>query len=576
MSQTIESVKQSRVKARHATRWMLAIRALACGYVLLGGGAARAGELFRDADLSIRWDNTLKYSAGWRLSGRERALIADPNGDDGDRNFSPGLISNRFDLLSELGIAYRNVGFEASAAAWYDGVYNGATDSDSVQPASFYPVPSRVADEVRDLHGRRIELLNAFAYVNTRIGDMPVTLRAGRHTLLWGESVFFAGNGIAAGQAPIDGVKGAGVPAVRAKEVFMPVAQVSATFQPRADLVLAGYYQLEWRKTRIPGVGSYFSAADFLDAGGYRLYVARNQWLSRIADRTPAADGQFGLSLRGTGGAVDWGFYALRFHAREPQVYLRPTPTPAFSPAAASAATVERALAYGYTPGIVGSTGTPTRLAYPFGVGLPEGNVGNYFLVYPRGIEIYGASISSYVGDSTLAGEMSVRRHMPLVSALIVAQPGRESQALYARGDTAHAQVSFSTTLSPSSLWRTAELTAEIAANHRLRVDLNPGVLDPTRNRFAASIRVLFEPRYFAVLPGLDVGVPISVGHGIAGRSSVDASQDPATGDVTVGLSLTYRTVWLATVGMTRFLGRPDRQPFADRDYISLSLQRTF
>lgn len=572
MSQTIDYVKQSRTKARRVKRWAQAIQALVCSGLLLSAAAARAGELFRDTDLTIRWDNTLKYSAGWRLSERERALIVDSNGDDGDRNFAKGAISNRFDLLSELGVAYRDVGFEASAAAWYDTVYNGGTDSAGVLPAPFYPVPSPFQPDVRDLHGRRIELLNAFAYINSDIGGAPLSIRAGRHTLLWGESVFFAGNGIAAGQASIDGIKGASVPAVRAKEVFMPVAQVSATLQPRADLVLAGYYQFEWRKTRIPGAGSYFSSADFLDAGGYRLYVARNQWLSRIADRKPSADGQFGLSVRGTGGAIDWGVHALRFHAHEPQVYLRPTP----APAAASAATVERALAYGYTPGIVGGTGTPTRIGYPFGAGLPEGNVGNYFLVYPRGIEIYGASFSSYVGDSTLAGEVSWRRRMPLVSMPLIAMPGQETQALYARGDTAHTQVSFSTTLSPAPLWRTAELTAEIAGNYRLRVDLNPGMLDSARDRFAASVRVLFEPRYFSVLPGLDLSLPISIGHGVTGRSSVDASQDSATGDITVGLSLTYRAVWQGTIGMTRFLGSPDRQPFADRDYISLSLQRTF
>jgi hypothetical protein len=572
VNQTIDPVTQSSAPAAAMTR-RIAVWALFAGLWATLPREAAAAELYRNGDLTLRWDNTIKYSAAWRLAERDRTLIVDPNGDDGDRSFAPGLISNRVDLLSELGIVAGRFGAEASAAAWYDTVYNRAVPPDTAQPPGFYPLPTRFAPEVRDLHGRHAELLNAFVSATADVGGGPLTVRIGRQTVLWGESVFFAGNGIAAGQAPIDAIKATGVPASRAQEVFMPVTQVVATWQPRGDLTVAAYYQLEWRDTRVPGAGSYFSAADFLDAGGEKLYVARDQYLTRAADRDPPSAGQFGIALRRSGGAVDWGLYVLRFHARDPQVYLRPLP--ARPPT--GAADVERNAAYGYTPGIVGGAGGQIRLSYPFGVGLPLGPVGSYQLVYPRGIEIYGASISSYLGDSTVAGEVSFRRHMPLVSATLVVLPGTDPAApLYARGDTAHAQASFSATLASSALWRSADLTAEVAVNQRLGVDLNPAALDPSRNRFAASLRLVFEPRYFAVLPGLDMSLPLSFGHGLVGRSSVDAAQDPQTGDITFGVSLTYRAVWQATLAATKFLGPVQHQPFADRDYVSLSLQRTF
>jgi hypothetical protein len=89
-------------------------------------------------------------------------------------------------------------------------------------------------------------------------------------------------------------------------------------------------------------------------------------------------------------------------------------------------------------------------------------------------------------------------------------------------------------------------------------------------------MRIAFEPQYFSVLPGLDLTVPIGIGYGIAGRSSVDPSQNSRAGDVEIGLSLTYRTVWTGQIGFTHYFGPTDRQPFADRDFISISVQRTF
>jgi hypothetical protein len=49
---------------------------------------------------------------------------------------------------------------------------------------------------------------------------------------------------------------------------------------------------------------------------------------------------------------------------------------------------------------------------------MPNGqanNVGSYWLVYPRDIQIYGASISTDIGPANVAGEISGRRNMNLV-----------------------------------------------------------------------------------------------------------------------------------------------------------------
>ncbi len=77
-------------------------------------------------DLKVRWDNTIKYGAGFRLKDPSQSVAASavqPNVDAGDMAFKQGLINNRIDILSELDASYKNFGARVSGAAWYDSVY---------------------------------------------------------------------------------------------------------------------------------------------------------------------------------------------------------------------------------------------------------------------------------------------------------------------------------------------------------------------------------------------------------------------------------------------------------------------
>jgi hypothetical protein len=584
MTRTMNSIVRER-RARPLFRRGPA--ALLCAAAALWFAAicpsAEAAEIYDSDGLSIRWDNTLRYTVSFRLDHYNEDLVANPNADDGDRNFAPGLISNRFDLLSELDIARGDFGIHASGDAWYDTVYHARNANDS--PSTFNPVSvphNAFTRAVQTLDGKDAELLDAFFYGGFDAGGIPVTFRVGRHTLLWGESLFFANNGIAAAQAPIDEIKAASEPDAEAKEVFLPVGQASLTVQPLSNLALSFYYQFEWRRTRLPGVGSYFSDADILDAGGERLIIQPGEYLYRGHDRTPPSSGQYGGAVHLTLGEVDYGLYALRYNSKEPEVLLE--------------------------PGIaVGPSGAVT-VTNPNIVNLSVGRVGDYALIWPSGIDVYGASFSLYVGDAAIAGEISARRNMPLVGSLS-AIPGAAGTGDYGgggyggggyrathsaayqidpsltavppqpdfpRGDTLHAQVSGVMTFARSGLWDSADLSTEIAMNEVLEVTKAAYLLDPTRDRFAAAIRAVFTPEYFQVRPGLDLSLPFGVGMGLIGRSSTDPSQNAGAGDIEAGVDFTYRTVWNAAVTFTHFVGSSQRQPFADRDFVSLNLQRTF
>jgi hypothetical protein len=516
---------------------------------------ASAGELYSHDDVELRWDNTVTYTTAFRLEGRNSRLIADPNADDGDRNFAPGIISNRFDLLSQIDFSKGWFGFDASAAFWYDTIYNQKNDNNS--PSTFNPISvphNQFPHAVRVLHGDNAELVNAFIYGNTTLAGMPFSFRVGRHTLLWGESLFFPDNGIAAGQAPVDDIKVLGRPTAYARDVFMPVAQASASLQLSDRVTAEAYYQFEWRKTRVPGAGSYFSAVDYLDAGGERYLFTSGQFLTRDRDLTPPGSGQFGTALHWSAGQIDYGLYALRFNAKDPQIY--------------------------YRPGIVFGSGNPPTVVDPSIVDLTIGKVGTYNLVYPQGIETYGASVSGYLGSSNIAAEISGRRNMPLASIPLIVHPGQFADGnrnpLYAVGDTIHAQMSTITTFARTMFWDTATLSAEFAANDSIRVTRNRPALDPSSDRLAVAFRGSFDPTYFAVLPNLDLTPSLGLGYNLVGNSSVDAYQKNGAGDLEFGVTGTYRVVWAANIMLSHFLGDARRQPLADRDFISLSVRRAF
>ncbi|HYM18118.1 MAG TPA: DUF1302 family protein, partial [Micropepsaceae bacterium] len=370
----------------HRTARAALLSAIA-GLMLGASAESFAAVLYDEGDAQLRWDNTLKYTTAVRLSGQSAYLIAGRNSDDGDRAFNPGVISNRFDLYSQLDFSKAWFGFDASAAFWYDTIYNQKNDNNS--PATFNPISvphNEFPHAVRTLHGQNAELVNGFLYANTDIAGMPLSMRLGRHTLLWGESLFFPENGIAGGQAPVDEIKALGQPTSYAKDISMPVTQASLSLQVAGNITLEGYYQFEWRKTRLPGVASYFSIADDLDEGGERWFTRSGQFMLRRPDQRPPDSGQFGAAIRLSSDDVDYGLYALRFHAKDPLVY--------------------------YRPGVVLGSNPPI-ITDPSIVDLSTGQVGVYNLVYPQGIEIYGLSASGYLGDWNVAGEVSARRNTP-------------------------------------------------------------------------------------------------------------------------------------------------------------------
>jgi hypothetical protein len=547
--------------------------------LLLLGSHAHAFEIETGhPDLKLHWDTTVKYTTAFRLKSQSPALIDDRpttiNQDDGDRNFARGLISNRLDVLTEADLLYRNFGARMSAAGWYDTVYNRSNDNHSPATANQISVPfNEFTNATRRVNGRQVELLDAFVFGSGDVGDAKASFRAGRHTIIWGESLFFGGNGIAGSQAPVDVIKLISVPNSQFKETIRPTGQVSGQIQISPRMSLAGYYQYEWEKSRLPGVGSYFSSGDILDSGGERLLVGGPlvpgggaAAFFRGVDRSAKDSGQGGLALRLHSANADYGIYALQWHAKTPQVYVRPG---SFTPA-----------------------GGPPVIVDPSIFNHATGQIGEYYLVYPENIRTYGVSATTAVGDANIAGELSVRRNTPLVSNGLTVTPGsaadNDRNPLYAVGNSVHAQASMIWTMGSNFLAKSATFLGEVAWNRLTHIARNAPTLDPGATTDAVALRVVYEPSYRQVLPGVDITVPVGASYSPRGRSSVvGAFAVDKGGDLNVGLTAAYLEVWRATLTITHFYGHVApgtdaqnhftfAQSLGDRDYISFTLRTTF
>ena len=513
---------------------------------------ASAFEIDTGSDWKVRWDNTLKYSLGIRLPDQDRELIDDINTDDGDRNFDPGPSSNRLDVLSELDISYHNYGIRASAAGWIDSMY--LMDNDNNSPATFNGTGrhDEFPDDTERLHGFNVELLDAFFFGKNNLGRFPVNYRIGRHTLMWGESLFFAQNSVAAGQAPIDNIKLLSVPSTPSKELFMPVNQASAQIQLLDNLSLAAFWQFEWRRNRIPASGSYFSDVDLIDAGGERILLGLNPpgglgpaffrgndlgGGDTTSEFGEMDIGQWGISARFRSQKLDtdFGLYYYRYHDKAPQgVYI-----------------------------------DPTR--------------GEYFLAFQENIHMLGASFGTQIGPVNVSGEVSGRIDTPLLSESQIITPGtkadNDDHTLLAIGDTVHANLSCIYFLPPSKLWDGGTLLAEAGWQYVVDVTRNEDALDRDRDDWALGFRMMLEPAYYQIFPGVDLKVPIGLGYNPAGRSPVDIKFNGGAdegGDVSIGLNIDYQVVWKFGINYTNWFGSSDTATLKDRDLITLSVQRTF
>ena len=319
--------------------------ALALGGLLhaMPGQAIEFGE----GEFQGSLDTTISHGMTFRVEKRNSVLAEDANGNDGDLNYDRGLVSNTSKFTTDLDIGAGDFGAFVRATGFIDFENQNGTRE-----------RTELSDETKNLVGKDLRVLDAYATAAFDVGDAIVDFRLGKHVLNWGESTFIP-NGINAIN-PFD-VSKLRLPGSELREALLPVGLASMSVAPTDTLSMEGFYQLDWEETEIDPVGSYFSSIDYvgpgadravitldgLDLGDMGLTEESNPFnvfaptsvaaafspvtgdkpyflvADRDEDHAPTDSGQWGFALRYLAEELnntEFGFYYMNYHSRLPIV----------------------------------------------------------------------------------------------------------------------------------------------------------------------------------------------------------------------------------------------------------------
>ena len=567
----------------------------------LASGSALAFEFDTgNPDVSIRWDNTVRFTSGVRVEGRNNLIGNSAISDEGTYSFDRGdFVANRFDLLSELDFVYKQrYGFRVSAAAWWDPAYDGTSKSNPNPP--LVNIPSYVNHQYtpytsRFYEGPSGEILDAFVFGKWDLGTVPTTLKVGRQSLYWGESLFLGGNlnGIAYAQNPLDLQKAFATPGAEAKELFRPLGQISATAQLTDTFSVGAQYFWQWQAFRYPEGGTYTGPVDFVFNGPERALFAQapvNPLLGPISGQNigytrgnplePKQSGDWGVALRWSPEVLDGtvGLYYRRYSDKLPQTLVtQQTLIPATFPVAALR-------------------------------NQPLASQSTYNLIYAGGIDLWGVSLAKNIAGVSVGAELSYRHNTPLNSQVLGAGTPTgtgvpaQGETPGPRGDTYHGLLNGVGIVPKTPVFDTANWAVELTWARWASVNSGAALFNAlgyapcagrtkwdgctTRDYF--GLGSAFTPTWFQVFPGVDLSAPLTFAIGLYGNAPTVFGGNQANGNYTLGVSANIFQKYLIDLKYIDWIGRYKDNGTAvtsvnglttyltDRGFISLTLKTTF
>ena len=366
-------------------------------------------------DLSIRFDNTVRFNVSSRVADEDRAMLLNVNTDDGARNFPQGSLFTRLDLLTEFDFVWKRAyGFRISAASWWDDGY-AQLDNHSLATTNNLdrgvPVLGLDGHTKRYAEGPSAEFLDVFAFAKFDIGDTPVNVKIGQTTVFWGESLLFNGalHGVSYSQNPIDVWKGLATPGAEAKELFRPRVGFNVQSTVTDSLSVAAQYFFNWQSFdnqayRYPESGSLLTVHDALLYGGDSLVFGPNPFralvptapaytrLWRGEDIEPDENsGNYGLAVRWSPTWLDGtvGAYYRRTYDMQPQIVVTPGLAPSL-PAGTCRAIGGASLVPPAAPPTTAGPCIINQQATNQTDLLFKGRVGEYSVAYGEDIDIFG------------------------------------------------------------------------------------------------------------------------------------------------------------------------------------------
>lgn len=529
--------------------------------VALASGTASAGPTIElGENTTLDSSLTVNYTASVRTAKPAQQYLNDLNNDDGTRNFDRGsMINNRVSLFGELLLKHDNLGAVLRGSHFYDDVYHERNDNDSPDTVNKIGRANGFSEDTRRLSGSKARLLDAYVYGNFDIADSQyLSVKAGRHLVAWGESLFWPN--ISQGQAPVDATK-FNVPGTEAKDSYLPVGQVSASWSLNEDLALVGYYQYEWEKTQLNPVGDYFGSdyfgpgAEFfrLNAGVINSLPDKTFTGVNYAGEVDARDsGQWGLGARyRLTENTEVGLFHYRYHERVGSIFFD------FS----------GSTQYSSLKSIGERSNTAVAPAYRLG--------------YFEDVELTGISFSSKIGDSVqYAGDLSYRD-----GASVYLNNGAPTT-----GQLWQANLNATYILGPSFLAQQTTFLGEVVHQRIEGVDTlvvsggGPGI-DGTFNQFESNTQTRGSTLlgvgaymdYPAISDGLDLTTKVVWTQNVDGSAYQGLGRDEKR--LTVGGDFKYLGNFQVGLTYVAYLSSPDvaqGRLLADRDYLSFNAKYTF
>lgn len=530
-------------------------KAVAAAILAVGASSVQAMsfDFGNDDEWHLDWDTNVGYTAQWRVAKRDNKqfrykdtgdVVADSrayailiNANDGDNNFDKNsMVQNKLSAVTELDLSWRDFGLFARGRTYYDDVYDNRTDINQEHfltynnnrelykgDAKFREFPKDTVKEHRD----RLELLDYFLYASGEVaGDHLFNVRLGSQVINWGEATFTQGiNGL---QNRADLIA-RNTPGVEVKEILLPTGALYGQVDLVPDLTFEAYYQYEWKKTELNGVGSYFSDRDFLGPGARNFLIPVGPDTSaitaipRTADDAASNSGQWGAALHWIVlGDTDLGLYYINAHSKAPAYQIN-------------------------CPG-VGICGE---------FDFPE----SYTIRYFENIKGYAGSFTTVLGNTNVQGEVSFKEGMPIV--LLSGNP--------VKGDVASYQLGGSHVLEPTALWDDANLTFELAGAYVTSHDSS----ELTYDDHGTVLNLRLEMSYLNIMQGLDLKVPIFFRRGLDGNI-LESEMVEDSSAVNIEFQFVYLNNFTTKLGYSNFFDGGENAYINDRDNVSINFSYSF
>lgn len=599
--------------------WKKSLLSLAVGAAMCTPVTVMAVQFeFADGEVTGALDTTLSYGALWRVTDKDKRLLARQKGgdrnsanyDNGNANYDRGdLVSSIFRVSNDLDVNYKNFGAFVRVSSFYD---------HAIQNKDFDPLQ---ADQkvIRSRLGHDYEIYDAYVRGRFNILDRNVGLRVGKQVISLGESTFIP-NGLNA-LNPVDVAK-LRTPGAEIKEALLPTQMVQVTFDITDNLSMELINKFQFRESRPEPNGSYFSTNDFLSPGGDKVLIQAGAAsegsaakIPRGRDKQAKDTDQYAAVARllvPELNNTEFGLYAMQYHNTAPLIAGRTTNltggpttpgtqenaifTNAGGGTAGSAAVTgaraqtssyfaeyaEKVRLYGLSFNTLGPLGVALQGEYSYRPNQPLNLVANNVLNSLLGLNgsAFNTGIGALPRDTDIKGYKRVRMHQFQMTATGTLGPQLGAAQVIALAEAGYTYLDLPKGIDFNGTG--VDFTTPIATNTTNPVKSDLGIF--TQNSY--GYRALVRATYNNAIGAINLSPRIAFQHDLRGTSP---SFTQNTQSVTVGVTAEYQNNVSADLSYTNFFAgetigatqnaaafKSTNQALADRDFIAATVSYAF